>query len=357
MSFRILDVDNAADGARWQSLWRAWREREVFAHPEYVRLYAQGRTRGLCATWESAKQCVLYPFLVRDLADEPFWNGPAGVLFDLASAYGYAGPFVWGEGDRAGVANCFWAEFRRWAMDHDIVSEFVRFSLFPGGQLPYPGETWKAAGHAVRSLDASEPVLWAEFEHKVRKNVNHAMRAGVRIEIDETGSLLADFLRILKGTLDRRHALDCYYFPRAYFEQLQARLPGQFVYFHAVLGGRVVSSELVLVSERSVYSFLGGTSQEDFACRPNELLKLEIIRWAKHRGKRSFVLGGGYQPGDGIFRYKSAFAPHGETPYFLGGQIFSRERQQDLMARRKRFASERGEEWSPRAGFFPAYRS
>lgn len=355
--FRIFDPASAGDLREWLEMWNEWPGREVFAHPEYVRLYSGEHSRSLCAAWKSDTVRVLHPFILRDLAGEPFFTGPDGALFDATSAYGYAGPYAWGAGDRDNISGAFWTEFRAWALDHQVVSEFVRLSLFPGAMLRYAGETWPASAQIVRSLDFEEPALWMDFDHKVRKNVGKAIRCGVRIEIDEGGARLAEFLRIYQHTMDRRRALDGYYFPRGFFEQMRKLLPGQFAYFHALLGGTVVSTELVLISAQSVYSFLGGTLEEAFDCRPNDLLKFEIMKWARQRGKSHFVLGGGYRGEDGIFRYKRAFAPGGEATYRLGGQIFSGDLYAALVGARQRYALERGEEWRPRQGFFPAYRS
>jgi hypothetical protein len=355
--FRVFGLNSPTDVVDWLAMWHSWPHREIFAHPEYVRLYSRNQSRGLCAAWKSDTIQVLYPFLLRDLANEPFSAGPRGALFDVTSAYGYAGPFVWGAGDRDYVARKFWTGFRCWALNNGVVCEFVRFSLFPDTMLPYPGETWTAAEHIIRSLDAEEPFLWMDFEHKVRKNVSKAIRSGIRIEMDLSSATLPDFLSVYEATLNRRQALDCYYFGRGFFEQMQDRLSGHFAYFHALVNGQVVSTELVLISERSVYSFLGGTRKEAFACRPNDLLKFEIIKWAKQRGKSHFVLGGGYQNEDGIYRYKCAFSPRGQASYLLGGQIFSGELYTELVGARQTFAAQRGEQWSPRHGFFPAYRS
>jgi Acetyltransferase (GNAT) domain len=355
--FRILDLDCPADYAEWLDLWNQWPRREVFAHPEYLRLYCSAQSRALCAACQSGDLGILHPFLLRNLASEPFWAGARETLLDATSAYGYAGPFVWGSGDRERVAGTFWAEFRDWARERRVVSEFVRLSLFPRAMLRYPGETWQAAKQIIRPLDLAASELWMDFDHKVRKNVSHAQRCGVQIEVDDRGARLEDFLKIYVHTMDRRGALDAYRFPRAYFEQIGRRLPGQFVYFHAVRNGVPVSSELVLVSENSVYSFLGGTLEEAFQFRPNDLLKFEIMNWARERGKSHFVLGGGYRGEDGIYRYKRAFAPRGQAPYWLGGQIFSQDLFAALLAARQSFASGQGQEWRPQPGFFPAYRS
>lgn len=154
--------------------------------------------------------------------------------------------------------------------------------------------------------------------------------------------------------MDRRGADPRYYFPRSYFERLQHGLPGHFMYFHAVLEGEVVSSELVLVSAENVYSFLGGTLPATFNLRPNDLLKYEIIRWAGRAGKKRFVLGGGYQKDDGIYRYKLAFAPGGATPYHVGYRILDPELYEALMHNRADQPQPEGEH---SAGYFPAYRA
>ena len=200
----------------------------------------------------------------------------------------------------------------------------------------------------VRDLEPDADAIWTDVDHKVRKNVKKARRSGVSVELEAEGARLDDFLRLYEHTLDRREAPDRYRFPRAFFESIHAQLPGQFVYAHALHDERVVSSELALVSERSVYSFLGGTQSDAYGLRPNDLLKYELILWSKAAGKSRFVLGGGYEPDDGIFRYKRSFAPHGLVPFFVGRRVLETDLYRDL-------TESVGN--SPRPGYFPAYRA
>jgi GNAT acetyltransferase-like protein len=300
----------------------------VHAHPEYVRLYDEGRA--LCALADG----VLYPFHLRAL---PF--GVEGA--DIVTPYGYGGAFRTGAADPA----AFWAAFDVWAAEHGVVSELVRFSLFRERLLPYPGGREQRLVNVVREL-GDDP--WMDFEHKVRKNVNKARRSGLRIEIDEAGARLDDFLRIYEGTLARREADARYRFPREFFERIRDRLAGHFVLAHALDGDRVVSSELALLSATSAYSFLGGTDEAAFALRPNDLLKVELFRWAERAGKRRFVLGGGFDVDDGIFRYKRSFAPHGLVPFEVGMRVLDRDAYAHLV---EQAGAERD------SGFFPAYRA
>ena len=42
-----------------------------------------------------------------------------------------------------------------------------------------------------------------------------------------------------------------------------------------------------------IYSFLGGTNESYFNMRPNELLKLKVLEWARENDYTFYVLGGG----------------------------------------------------------------
>jgi hypothetical protein len=277
---------------------------------------------------------VLYPFHLRELP-----SGAEG--HDIVTPYGYGGAF------RTGAANAdaFWAAFDDWAAEQGVVSELVRFSLFRDNLLPYPGTREQRLVNVVREL-GDDP--WMDFEHKVRKNVNKARRSGLRVEVDETGARLDDFLRIYEDTLARRGADERYRFPREFFERIRDRLGGHFVFAHALDGDSVVSTELALLSATSAYSFLGGTDEAAYATRPNDLLKVELFRWAEAAGKQRFVLGGGFEDGDGIFRYKRSFAPHGLVPFEIGMRVLD----QDAYDRLTDQAA------GPRKpGFFPAYRA
>jgi len=355
--FRVLSAHDPQGFAEWVELWESWPAREVFAHPNYVKLFARPPDQPLCACWRSAGERVLYPFVLRDLTAEPYWRSGLGPAADIATPYGYGGPFSWGPDDSSNLPASFWRHFDAWAAENCLVSEFVRFSLFADGLLPYPGRLEENRKNVVRDLTPDEDALWMDFKQKVRKNVKKARRSGVRVEIDSTGRRLSDFLRVYGHTMQRRHAPEEYMFTGDFFRRLQDGLPGQFAYFHALHSDRVVSTELVLVSAEAVYSFLGGTHSDAFDLRPNDLLKYEIILWAKRQGKRRFVLGGGYQPDDGIYHYKVAFAPGGSVPFKVGYRTFGKELYEKIVNARKGLGQTDGKPWQPRKDYFPAYRS
>jgi hypothetical protein len=294
--------------------------------------------------------------VLRPLGAEPYCDALRRDHADIATPYGYGGPFRWGDEWNVEASRRFWQEFNDWASKSRIVSEVVRLSLFPDTLIGYSGERRVLLENVVRILK-NEDELWHEFEYKVRKNVNRARARGVTVKIDENGDRLDDFLAIYNSTMNRRRAKDSYYFQREYFERLQADLKGYLTYFHAVIGRTVVSSELVLISAKRVYSFLGGTDAAWFHVRPNDLLKLEIMNWAWSAGKSEYVLGGGHARGDGIFRYKLSFAPDGVVPFSLGSRILDEGAYQQLVRCRCALAAAQGSPWRPDPNYFPTYRS
>lgn len=343
----ILDADIPEQSREWVHIWSEWPSREVSAHPSYLRLFRKPGERALAAiVREERGGCVLYPFILRPI---PAQFG-LEQLTDVTSAYGYGGPSMWGSASPATLGERFWGLFDDWAASQHVVSEFIRFGLFGEAHAWYPGEVVDRQPNIVVPVDVDSEVSWKKFEHKVRKNVNRARASAVEITTDLTGERISDFLVIYHSTLDRRDAAEGYYFPIEFFDRIHKELSGSFAYFHAHRDGEVISTELVLLSNDSVYSFLGGTNSAAFAYRPNDLLKYEVMRWAHSQGKHYFVLGGGVTTGDGIERYKSAFAPEGKTKFRTGQRV--------LMPDEYRALSEHHATTTASSdGFFPEYRS
>ncbi len=332
----------------WLALWERT-GREPFAHPAYVALEARAGGDPVALCWGDDGGEVLLPLVLRPLPDQPWLAELAAEGWrDAVSPYGYGGPFL------AGAPNldAFVADLLAWMREARLLTGFVRASL--GVTLPDPGavegyEALHLADNVVVDLGRSPEEQWRTYEHKVRKNVNKARRHGLQVEVRDSFADLDGFLGVYHQTMQRRGADEGYYFDAEYFGRIGAEMAGSF-WVADVLDedGRTVSTELVLTGERTCYSFLGGTIADAFPMAPNDLLKHAVIEHAAACGLRGFVLGGGYQPGDGIFRYKKAFDPAGVVP-FSGVRLTA-----DPAAYRRACAARPGAE--PGA-FFPAYRA
>lgn len=354
MRFSVLDAGTAEGLRAWVDLWCAWPTREVMAHPEYARLFARPCDRTVAAVGEDEGGVVLFPLILRPLAAEP-WAGGGERRWDATSPYGYGGPFAWGPGERDDGA--FWQAYTGWCREERIVSTFARLSLFPEELAPIPGPVEELAPNVVIGLSGGREELWSGYEPKVRKWVKTAEQAGLVAEVDEEGRRLDSFLHVYKRTMDRRKAEAWYYLPREFFEAIVGRLRGHFAIFCTLSRGEVVSSDLVLLSAERAYYFLGGTLEEAFPLGPNYFLKHNMAVWAQERGKKACVLGGGYQPHDGLLRYKRAFARGGLVPFRVARLVHDEPACRDLLTLRTAAAAKAAEAWTPRPGYFPPYRS
>jgi Acetyltransferase (GNAT) domain len=339
-------LDANADRERWLRLWRKC-GREPFAHPSFCQVVGGDAGRAVALSGVQPHGSWLLPLQLRPLP----WVEEE--LYDAVSPYGYGGPFLSGDVDLEWVlTGC-----QQWLTDGGICSAFLRVSLdidlAPGSRT----ETMRVvdtASSVVVDLRRTPDELWAHYEHKVRKNVKKALRAGCTVRRDEHLDDIDTFVGVYESTMLRRAASSWYHFDARFFECLSRELLGSYSVFSVLdMAGEVVSVELVLESDHYLYSFLGGTRAEAFPMAPNDLLKHEVALYGQRTGRRGFVLGGGYEPEDGIFRYKRSFDPTGVVPFRTVRMIGNLQQYFELAASRDR----QDEGTRSAQDFFPAYRS
>jgi len=326
----------------------------VRSSPGYEVHYLSGYARAFCLGQDTTPLLLVYrddggraiqAVTRRDVASAPRLAQvvESGAWFDYASPYGYGGFLEDGDVNWARLA----AEYADHCRASRVVCEFVRFGLYSEYAAHFPGTARVAMHNVVRTLDPPLEDIRRDYEHKVRKNIRRAADSGLELAADPAGDHRDEFLRIYYATMERTGANADFYFRREFFDALTA-MSGNLTWFHAVLAGRVVSSELVLHDATNAYSFLGGTDAEYFPLRPNDFLKDGIIQWAKAQGLRRFVLGGGHGTDDGIFRYKRSFAPNGVVDFRVGSLVHEPTEYARLCALS---GVQDG------SGYFPAYRA
>lgn len=340
------------DRAAWMSLWRSC-GRDPFAHPAYVQLWAGEGERASLLTVVDERGSVIMPLILRNVAMEPWASGVQA--HDATSPYGYGGPYASSNGPH----DAFWPTVAEWMLEEGLVSLIGRLSLEASVTTPLP-ESMLArpiSDNVVVDLTRPPDEQWRHYAHKVRKNVNKARRAGLSAKVMDEFSDLGEFASLYQSTMERRGAAARYYFDERFFTTIAESLRGSFLVAEVRdRSGRLVSAELLLKSDRLVYSFLGGTAADAFPYAPNDLLKHEVIDHARADGLVAYVLGGGYQPGDGIFRYKLGFDPTGVVPF---------RRLEALVPGRSHEMLELRMAWERRhhptaeldATFFPRYRA
>lgn len=347
MTLEVLGIDQEE---RWKRIVNSFKEHDVFQLPDYVKAFQiHGDGNPFLFYFEHKSTRGINVVMKRDIAyDSHFMNIlPKDMYFDYSTPYGYGGFLV--EGDDT---DKLMKSYDEYCYDNRIISEFVRFHLFHENQKIYNGRIISKSKNVVRSLSQEIEEIRKEFDYKVRKNLNKAKSCGLRIEIDEKGLRMQDFLDIFRSTMIRNKAKSNYYFDKDFFKTLQ-KMEDHSIFFHVYNSeDKVIATELVVYGSEYCYSFLGGTLKEYYPLRPNDYLKYEIIKWAKQKGFKYFVLGGGYMPDDGIYQYKKSFAPEGVKEFYIGHKIFNPSLYNHLMELRQKI-----ENIEEKIDYFPEYRA
>lgn len=352
-NFDILDADDKSQYEEWLKVWAAWGADEVFAHPEYVRLFTREGDHALCALQQSGSGLIMMPMVLRPISKES-WCGEYNFYHDIIAPYGYSGPYAAGDFDMGE----FWREFTEWAQKSKVVSAFFRFSPFAADLTGFVDNIEFCGEIVIRSLTEGKEEVWNNFKHAVRTCVRCAEGAGLKVIFDLQGERLKDFIRIYYQTMQRLNATQQYYFSPIFFETIVKKLPGLFVFGHVVYEEKVIASKLVLVTKDHLFPFLGGSDSTYFDLNPNQLLDKEIFYWGIDHQKKSCVLGGGYDgQADGVFQYKKKFAPFGIAPYKIGKHIFDKNVYQSMCEKRKQYNVSNGKTWMIDGRFFPEYRA
>ena len=343
---KLIEV-SVDDSARWNDIVRSFQDYEVFYLAEYSKAFMREDPKNgipVLLYYENGEERAINVVFRRDIALDEKFHGKveSARYYDLISPYGYGGFWGnitdWDELNRAYTAYC---------QEHLYICEFVRFELFSDYSHHYDGKVETRTHNVVRSLDISIEEMWMEFKSKVRRNVKKAETYQLEMIMEPNDAHLDDFLRIYYSTMDRTSAVKEYYFSKNFFETL-CEMPDNVMFFYALFEGKIVSAEVVLYGAKNGYFYLGGTDADYYYVRPNDFLKYEVIKWAKEKGLKNYVLGGGYGFDDGIFQYKYALAPHGVTDFYIGHKIFAEDIYRDLVHLRTDPLNE---------NYFPLYRS
>lgn len=362
-------LDNVGPGRQtWLDFWTLC-GREPFAHPDYIRLLGSSEDRPRLLVAHGKGGIEILPIALRSLDGQAWMNDSN--LYDAVSPYGYGGPYAEGTPEYG-----TWQGLFQFLYEQDVVAWFGRLAL--GAQVasnsagvstedanPPPfgdrnhGTTVieSKADNVVVNLQHSYSEQWRRYAPKVRKNVNKALRAGLRVDVGTAFNDLEEFVALYAATMDRQNASAWYRFDLAFFTGLTTSLPANYLAAEVRdVAGRLISAELVLISDNRAYSFLGGTYPDAFLFAPNDLLKHAVINHVRQLGYIEYVLGGGLTAQDGIFRFKRAFAPSGVVPFHLVKMVLDNPNYLRLIDQRSRFEQARLPNSVQRGDFFPAYR-
>jgi hypothetical protein len=301
---------------------------------------------------ESEGGTVAYPFFVQRIDPLPFASGPGGRCDTFTPEY--TGPMRLGARPHGAGVLRFADLFARHCGELGIVAEFAHLNPWHSdGELLDPACVEVDRDVVWVDLTEGEERIWSRsLSSDTRRMTRKAMQAGVRVRHAESPDDVREFHRLYRLTMERRRALQKYFFPIDYFMAFFETMADNSLFALAEHEGRLVAGGLFLHGGAEVYWHLSAADREVAHARPVNAYVWETIRWALRHAKKRLLCGGGYEAEDGVFRFKAGFSP-------LRARFCTYKRIHDVEAyealTRAWSAHHAGR--SPRPGYFPAYRS
>jgi serine/alanine adding enzyme len=344
MNYLIIDTGS-------ERLWRQVlpKETTVFGSVEFARIQEQSIGRvGKLIVAETAGGTVCYPVLLRSLSDLPFASCGSPLRYDAVTPE-FTGPLGLSTENAGEWSSAVQDAFR----ELGVLSEFMHLhpwnqcgGVLVGGRVRVNREiVWV-------DTTLTDEQLWQEhYNHACRKNLKRAAKENVQVFEASTAGDIREFYRIYCGTMDRNDALASYYLPLSYFMAFFEEMRESSRFLLAEWRHQVIAATLYLHDAENIYSYLGGADYEFQEVRPTNAVIDHVIRWGRESGKRRLILGGGYRPDDGIFRFKASFSQL-RAKFYTFQRIHAPEAYSSLTEKwRTYYGAE------PNGDYFPTYRT
>ncbi len=311
------------DLIKWQNIIRKFSDEEMDIHftPEYSRIYelTYGQ-KSFLAFFGDERDFIISVFMRSTINNLPFLMNHRELpsFFDIESVYGYGGPLAkftsTNTDTKKSLYSDYLKEFHNYCSENNIVDEYIRFHPLLQNHVQYGeyggGDLFEVKPIVYLDLRKSNEKLWSEMCRGHRSSVNKARRLGVKISVNDPDKLnLEIFQTLYNETMDRHEADEIWQLTPEYFNNCVNCLGKEHVkIINAEYEDRVIASYFIIHGYQTAYYHFGGSREEVFSLRANNLLLFEIALWAKSEGYRWFHLGGGIKPDDGVYRFKSGFS-------------------------------------------------
>ncbi len=297
---------------------------------------------------------MAYPFFLRPIEVDPPAAGFGQQHWDTITPE-YTGPLRLGPGPLSQASGTSLPDlFANHCRENGIVAEFAHLNPWRSAvEFLDPGCV--EANREIIYLDLTwgEERLWSKsLSSDARRHARQAAKAQIRYRRASTRQDVLAFHHLYAATMDRRAALERYYFSPEYFLSFFDGMSDNAFFVLAEYEGRTIAGGLYLHDDRDVYWHLSAADLEYSRVRPVNGYHWDTIQWAVREGKRYLLCGGGYAPDDGVFRFKSHFSP-------LRAQfnVYKRIHDPGRYAALTRAWSERHGGRPAQGSFFPAYRA
>lgn len=322
---------------------------DLYFDENYGKLYEKiEKGKAEIFKFENEDGKITNQFLIREIPEKV--NGKT--YYDIVTPYGYGGPIInYLKGNKENLLKEFEKNFKKYAEERNIVSEFVRFHPIKENAIdmkPIYNSTYMRKT-LITKLD-EEDVVKKQISKSARKNIRQALNKGVIYKITEKPNDISVFKNIYYSTMDRNHATDYYYFDDEYFQNILNYYKENLILIEAIFEGKTIAAGIYFIYNDIIHIHLSGTLTEYLYLSPAYILRYALILWGiEHNNKYKIIHHGGGRSNseeDSLYLFKRNFAKLYDVDFYVGKKIWNKEIYDEL-CNMKNIEDD---------GFFPAYR-
>ena len=322
---------------------------DLYFDENYGKLYEKiEKGKAEIFKFENEDGKITNQFLIREIPEKV--NGKT--YYDIVTPYGYGGPIInYLKGNKENLLKEFEKNFKKYAEERNIVSEFVRFHPIKENAIdmkPIYNSTYMRKT-LITKLD-EEDVVKKQISKSARKNIRQALNKGVIYKITEKPNDISVFKNIYYSTMARNHATDYYYFDDEYFQNILNYYKENLILIEAIFEGKTIAAGIYFIYNDIIHIHLSGTLTEYLYLSPAYILRYALILWGiEHNNKYKIIHHGGGRSNseeDSLYLFKRNFAKLYDVDFYVGKKIWNKEIYDEL-CNMKNIEDD---------GFFPAYR-
>ncbi len=328
--FKILTLKNTDE---WSAALQSVNGMGVSSLPEYCSvLEGNGDGDAECIVYTCSEGTIVYPVIRTSLKGLPFDRGTLKDEFDISTPYGYGGFYVGGTGAACEkITRDFRARLTEYALDTNIISEFIRFDPIAENNVFGQGLIDNVRHHNENlyiDLTQSEDDILAGCRSRIRTGIRQTARLGLVMERNYTADTITQFIELYHEAMRRRGNSGYLNFKAEFFASLFKKMKGHIELFTVQEQGNVLGAAITLRSGDTLEYFLAANRRLQKRTYVNHFLIMQIAKWAKQQGFKKFHLGGG---AESIMYFKRSFT-RTSLPYYVGTHVFNKKRYAQLVS-------------------------